>query len=306
MSSTEVLISLGPDFSGAPRPDKGKSKLIATESYISIDIETTGFDPRFDSLIEFGAVKMKDGLVIDQFQSLVKPESDIPSYITELTGISNDMVANAPFVEDVLPQFLAFIGDNLLVGHNVNFDINFIYDLTRFYTLPPLSNDFVDTLRLSRRLFSDWTNYKLETMANYFQIGEVTAHRALSDSLKTAQCYEQIKKYIRENDIQLKSFTSWNSLSKHITSQTDTFDPDSPIFGKSFAFTGALEKMHRRDAMQLVVNAGGVCCDGVTRDTNYLVLGSTDYCKSIKDGKSSKQKRAEALRLAGYDISIIS
>lgn len=95
-------------------------------------------------------------------------------------------------------------------------------------------------------------------------------------------------------------------MAQLISAQTDHFNEDGPIFQKVFAFTGTLERMTRREAMQQVVNCGGLIGNGVTKQTNYLVLGNNDYCKSIKDGKSNKHKKAEKMQLDGFDIAIIS
>ncbi len=97
-----------------------------------------------------------------------------------------------------------------------------------------------------------------------------------------------------------------NTLAKHITAETTDFNEDSPIFGMAFAFTGRLERMTRKEAMQAVANAGGICCDGVTSATNYLVLGINDYCKAAKGTKSAKQKKAEKMQRAGSPIATIS
>ena len=90
-----------------------------------------------------------------------------------------------------------------------------------------------------------------------------------------------------------------------ISAKVSNFDVTHPLYGKICVFTGVLEKMLRRDAMQVVANLGGINADNVTKKTNYLILGNNDYCKSIKDGKSSKQKKAEKLQLDGHDIQII-
>lgn len=299
---------LGKDFASSSRPEKGKSLLDLLDDYFCIDIETTGFDSHFDEIIELAAVHIVDGAVADTFQTLVKPQQEIGAFITELTGITNDMVSNAPLIDDALPTFRDFLGEATLVGHNVNFDVNFIFDFSRLIDLPPFSNNFVDTLRISRRAFPEWENHKLHTMVEKLGIPPRREHRALDDCMQTALCYEALKRHIKDNNINLKAVctSSYNSLSKHITAQTDQFDQDSPIFGKVFAFTGTLEKMPRREAMQFVVNAGGICGDGVTKETHYLVLGNNDYCKSIQGGKSAKQKKAEKMRLEGHDIEIIS
>lgn len=93
---------------------------------------------------------------------------------------------------------------------------------------------------------------------------------------------------------------------KDIVTTKDDFDETHPLYGKTCVFTGTLEKMSRKDAMQIVVDYGGLVGNSVTKKTNYLILGNNDYCSSIKDGKSSKQKKAEALKLSGNDIEIIS
>jgi DNA polymerase-3 subunit epsilon len=93
---------------------------------------------------------------------------------------------------------------------------------------------------------------------------------------------------------------------KDIQASTTDFDEASPVYEKVFVFTGTLERMTRKEAMQLVVDRGGLCGDGVNKKTNFLVLGNNDYSSTIKDGKSSKQKKAEQLKLSGCDIEIIS
>lgn len=297
-------------FFGAPlrtRDLKGKSLLSFPDHYTVIDIETTGLDPRFDEIIELAAIHYENDIEISRFQTLVNPENEISDFITELTGITNEMLSVAPSIHSVLPNFRNFVGDSIIIGHNVNFDINFIYDFSEYDSLSPFSNDFVDTMRLSRRLHKGLPNYKLSTLVSYFNIAHPVEHRALADCISTYCCYLKMKQYVQETGASL--IANWerhNSLSKSIRAETDTFDPDSPVFGMSFAFTGKLERMTRRDAMQAVVNAGGLCNDGVIASTNYLVLGNNDYCKSIKGGKSSKQKKAEKMQLNGSDIRIIS
>ena len=91
-----------------------------------------------------------------------------------------------------------------------------------------------------------------------------------------------------------------------ITATSVNFDPEHPLYGKVCVFTGALERMTRKEAMQIVVDLGAICGDSVTEKTNYLILGNNDYCTTIKDGKSSKQKKAEKLKLKGNEIEIIS
>lgn len=285
------------------REHKGNSLLAFPETYVVIDIETTGLDPRFDEIIELAAIKYSNGVEVERFQTLVNAEID--DFITELTGITSEMLKDAPEIDEALPQFLSFVGSSLIVGHNVNFDINFIYDNAEYLGLPPFSNDFIDTMRISRRLYKDMKNHKLSTLISYLGVGDVIEHRALSDCISTQQCLAKMKDYADQIGGIPKPITH-NTLAKHIIAETTDFDEDSPIFGMAFAFTGRLERMTRKEAMQAVVNVGGICCDGVTAATNYLVLGINDYCKAAQGTKSAKQKKAEKMQCAGSDIAIIS
>jgi len=300
------------DFSVGPIPPanrehKGKSLLSLPQDYVVIDLETTGLDPRFDEIIEIAGIKYSAGVEVARFESFVKPESKLPEFITELTGITDDMLRDAPPIERVLPDFLSFIGDTIVVGHNVNFDINFIYDFSQYLKLSPFCNDFVDTMRLCRRLYKDMENHKLHTLMTYLHIESSAQHRAMADCENTQACFVKMRERISEiGGIPESATEAWSHLSKTITAETTDFNPDSPIFGHSFAFTGKLEQKTRKEAMQAVVNAGGICCDGVIATTNYLVLGNTDYCQSIKGGKSNKQKKAEKMQLNGADIAVIS
>ncbi len=287
------------------RADKGKSRLEFPSRYVVIDLETTGFDAHYDEIIELAAIRFVDGKEDARFQSLVKPETDVDSFIAGLTGITNAMLESAPALEDVLPQYREFLGQDVLLGHNVYFDINFLYDYSAILKLPPLSNDFVDTLRLSRRIFPELPNHKLKTICKRCSVTNDSAHRALSDCERTQGCYSYMVRYAKEQNIIIKS-SSYNAMAKDLCAETDQFNLDGPIYGKHFAFTGKLEFYTRKEAMQEVLNAGGFCEDNVTLETNFLVLGNNDYCKAIKGGKSSKQKKAEKMQLQGYDIATIS
>lgn len=306
MSSIQISLNGGISVSDTSRPKrdkKGKSLLAFPESYVVIDIETTGLDSRFDEIIELAGIKYVDGVEIDRFQSLVNAEVD--AFITELTGITSEMLKDAPQISDVLPEFLLFIGDYTIVGHNVNFDINFIYDCAEYLNLPSLSNDFVDTMRISRKLYKELKHHRLSTLSSYLGIQSTVEHRALADCIVTQGCFAKMRDYATQIG-GLPQPISHNQMAKHIVAETTDFNEDSPIFGMAFAFTGRLDRMTRKEAMQAVANAGGICCDGVTTATDYLVLGINDYCKAAKGTKSAKQKKAERMQCAGSAILTIS
>lgn len=292
------------------RPGRGKSVLACLSDYVAVDLETTGLSPEYNEIIEIACVRVRGGSPVDTFSHLVRPHEiwQVNEYITELTGISPDMLANEPAIEDVLPQALAFIGNDPVVGHRVSFDVNFIYDNAARIGLGSFSNDYIDTMRMARRLFPDFPNHKLKTLVKRFGIADHVAHRAEKDAVQTHQCYAHMTDYISKNNLSdaLLPHTRRGLHAADVEGNPELFREDSPLFEKVVVFTGTLEKMTRREAMQLVADLGGINGDGITKKTNYLVLGNNDMCASIKDGKSTKQKKAEKYILAGADLDIIS
>ena len=168
---------------------KGKSLLAFPRDYVVVDIETTGLSPAFCEILEISAMRCRDHQPCEEFSTLIRPEAPIPRFITGLTGISDRMVKDAPHVADVIGRFARFAGDDVLLGYNVNFDVNFLYDnLLRFYGVP-LKNDFVDVLRFARRALKDLPNHSLGTVAGHYGVSYDGAHRALADCAITNACY---------------------------------------------------------------------------------------------------------------------
>lgn len=308
-----MLIGFGGSALKTTREFKGKSLIAFPESYTVIDLETTGLSPEWDSIIEVSAIKICNGNIVDQFTSLVNTSYGIQldSFISELTGISQEMIDEAPFIDSVLPKYIDFIGNDIAIGHNVNFDINFLYDKSMEYMRVPFSNDYIDTMRLSRRIHPEFSHHRLSDLASRYRLDYSGAHRSLADCHITFECFRHIKDDILDKYASLDEFISFCSQSsrgiraKDTHSSVSDFDSSHPFYNKVCVFTGALEKMKRKDAMQLVANVGGINSDSVTKQTNYLILGNNDYCSMIKDGKSNKQKKAEKLKSEGYDIEII-
>lgn len=289
--------------------NKGKSILAFPEEYTIVDIETTGLDPEYDEIIEICAVKVRNGNEVERFASLVKPQNIIDEFISNLTGITNEMLENAPPPDEVIPYFVRFISNDILVAHNAHFDINFLYDYVEKYLSIALQNNFICTMRLARRVFPAFTNHKLSTLCECLNINLPT-HRAASDAKAAWSVYERCKTHITE-EIGLESFlerirNSSSYTASGIKPSVDKFDCHHPAYGKIFVFTGTLSKMVRKEAMQLVVDLGGICSDGVTKKTDYLVMGIQDYSKFADGEKSSKTIKAEKLILQKHDITIIS
>ena len=158
--------------------------------YTVFDIETTGLNPNRDSIIEIGAVKVRYGEIIKTFSSFVNPGHPIDKYITHLTGITNSMVSTAPSIEDALKAFLDFVGDDIVVGHNVAFDISFIKKNCMTHLNYNFKNKSVDTLKISRILFPQHSHHRLSDLVSRLGISHCVDHRALSDAIQTKQCYE--------------------------------------------------------------------------------------------------------------------
>lgn len=316
--------------------EKGKNIIDYPSSYTVIDTETTGLDPDFDELIELGAIRVRDGKEVARFSELVRPDSMfnqidspeddgpdactfkgvrgrfIPSFITELTGITNEMLVSARDTKDVLADYLAFIGDDILVGHNVNFDINFIYDNAFYEFNKKIQNNYIDTMRISRKLLPNLNHHRLKDIATNYGINENNAHRVEGDCETTNQCFVRM---MNDAAIQFGSIEAFKNsfhhkyhylTAKDIKAQTKEFDITNPLYGMIVVFTGTLNSMPRREAMQKVADAGGINGDGVTVKTNFLVLGNAEYHCKLKDGKSNKLKKAEQLILNGNDLQIIS
>ena len=300
------------------RKEKGKSYIAFPSDYCIVDIETTGLSPEWDDIIEIGAIKYSNGEEIERFQSLIQPlpykdGTFVSDFITELTGITNEMLATAPKTEEVISAFSEFIGDQTIVGYNVSFDINFLYDNFLKILGKPMRNNYIDLMRMARKLYPEMKHHRLKDMSKHYSIVNEQEHRAIADCIATSECM------LRLHEEALKQFESEESFeiafshkgggaeikASDIIGDSSKVNPDNPLYNRRCVFTGKLDKFTRKEAMQIVADLGGINEDGVTKDTNYLILGNNDYCATIKDGKSSKQKKAEKNKLNGQDIEIV-
>lgn len=156
-------------------------------TFTVVDLETTGGSPSSSAITEIGAVKVRGGDVLGEFQSLVNPGEPVPPMITVLTGITTAMVVQAPPIDEVLPSFLEFAHGTVWVAHNAGFDISFLKAATRAMDLSWPTPQVVDTVRLARRVVTkdEAPNHKLATLAGLFRSGTVPEHRALGDARAT-------------------------------------------------------------------------------------------------------------------------
>ena len=185
------------------RIGKGKSLLELPDNYTVVDLETTGLDPVGCEIIEIGAIRCVGGEELDRFESLIRPSVSLPSIITQITGLRDSDFLDAPSIEAVLPEFLRYVGDSILIGHNVNFDVNFLYEKTLEHTGALFTNSFVDTLRLSRILYPGVKSHKLSDMGRICHIPNCNAHRAMADVEQTWKLYEHMKHRVRAENLDL-------------------------------------------------------------------------------------------------------
>ncbi len=162
---------------------------LSSVTFVTVDLETTGGSPRTSAITEIGAVKTRGGEVIGEFQTLVDPGMPIPPMIVALTGITNAMVAAAPRIEEVLPSFLEFAGDAVLVAHNAPFDMGFLKAACREHGYRWPGSEVVDTVTLARRCITneEAPNKKLSTLARVFGTDVTPNHRALDDARATSE-----------------------------------------------------------------------------------------------------------------------
>lgn len=157
-------------------------------TFICFDIETTGLSAARDKITEIGAVKVENGIITDKFSTFVNPEMPIPQKITQLTGITDEMVKDAPSQSEAVSAFLEFAGDNVLVAHNAPFDTSFIAkaceDMGREYNYSS-----IDTVAISRAILTDIKNCKLDTVAKFLRLGEFNHHRATDDAEMLAKIF---------------------------------------------------------------------------------------------------------------------
>ena len=209
---------------GEPLIFNAPDQKISESTYVVFDLETTGLSPKNNEIIEIGAVKIKNHEVIDRYQSFVKPDNKIPSKITDLTGINDNMVADAEKIDNVLDDFIDFIDDSVLVAHNADFDYSFLQSAFLKTNRKEAEYPVLDTLALSRALLSGIKNHKLNTLAEYFNVNLENHHRADDDAEATAEILinflEMLKKknYKKLEEInKLSSEISWRELPTYHT-----------------------------------------------------------------------------------------
>ena len=250
------------------RDYKGERLLVATDRYVVIDIETTDMALSRGLITEVAAVLIENEEIVDTYSSLVHvPGAIISDFIESLTGITQQMVDTAPDVCDVLHQFKSFIGNEVLLGHNITtFDINMLYDHCETYINDVLSNDFVDTLYLAKNILPRSKNYKLQSLAEELGIHRTGAHRALDDCLTTFELYKKL--------ILLDERPTPEEQSILFEYRKPT---ESPLFGKRIAWK-SVPKLYTQEFYQAIASLCNIKqYNALYSNVNTIVLNDRLY-----------------------------
>lgn len=260
-------IMIGYDFNNVEKVIRNKGKRLRKfiNDYTLFDIETTDLNINYAEIIEIAAIKVRKNNIIDSFETLVKPQESIPIEISKLTGITDEMVLNAPAISEVLPHFIDFIGDDILVGHNINsYDLNIVYDIAVDLLDFKISNDFIDTLDLSRCLVGlDLPHYNLTSLCNYFNVINKKAHSALSDVMANHEVYQKMKSF------EIGNYKFSNSEQRIYL----PFKCSVDVTGKRICLTGEFECGSRDYVKQSLTELGARVTNSISKKTNYLLVG---------------------------------
>ncbi len=189
-----------------PQKRTGRNIVDFPREYVVLDIETTGLSQHRDEIIELSALLVRDDEIVEEFNRLVKPEGEISPFISNLTGITQEMVANAPSISEAILEFDDFCAGKIILGHNITFDISFIdYNLQKHHGLA-FSNDYIDSLRVARILLPQLSNKKLGTLANFFGFNTDGMHRGLKDCKVTYMCFCKFKEIAARKNGSVENF----------------------------------------------------------------------------------------------------
>lgn len=177
------------------------------DSYVALDLETTGTNPSLDKITEIGMAKVLDGKLTDRYQTLINPEVSISTRITQITGITDAMVSDKPKISEIIKDILDFIGDLPLLGHNIIFDYSFLKKAA-MDSQYIFEKQGIDTLKIARRLLPEIPHKNLEYLCDYFKLDKGNSHRAFDDAQSAIRLYQKLYE-IKPDD---EGFYRTNSL----------------------------------------------------------------------------------------------
>ena len=272
--------------------------------FVAFDTETTGLSPIVARLVELSGVKFKlGGAECHTFSSLINPECSIPPEVTNVHGITDEMVADAPVAAEVIPQFIEWIGshETVLVAHNAPFDVSFLQTAMLKLGLEMPANIVVDTLPLARRLLKDAPNHRLQTLVEYLQLEADGYHRALADS-------HHVKNILGKVACEEFNLTSWDAMkalgctfafNRDSESQNGWFEPDPEVIRQaqlirdaiaagvaiSFVYQGARRQKRKVTPTAVLQNKG-----------NFYLTGNCHRVREERTFRVDKMFEVELLK----------
>lgn len=201
LAERDPRLVLDGDIVTLHEPDRDAIDL-SQASFVVLDLETTGAKAPPCRIIEIGAFRVAGGSIVDEFITLVNPDTDVPEFITALTGISGEMLRFAPRFEQLLDDFLVFLGDSILVAHNSPFDLAFLnHEIARVHEDCTIWNPTLCTVELSRTVLPHIENHKLKTLADHYSVELINHHRAGDDARATAKIFINLLENMHERGV---------------------------------------------------------------------------------------------------------
>ena len=231
---------------------KMKNKIQYPKDYVVVDIETTGLRANHDAILEIGAVKVRNHEVVDTFSDLINPECLISPFITNLTGINNEMVRDCETIPFVLTRFLDFLQDDLIIGHNVSFDLGFLRNKCERFGLAELNNPKLDTLSIARKTLPHLPHHRLSDLVEYFKVDQSRAHRALDDCLATNAILEHMR----------------------LLSTNEPLEPSHPLSHKRIVLSGVFTILDKKVVSKRIKDLKSILQVALTSKTDILVLAN--------------------------------
>lgn len=305
-----------PSFPLIPKPDLSAhwteahhAEVLSMRDFCVLDVETTGLDYSHDRIVQIGIIKIIDNQPVDSLNTYINPEMPIPSRSTEIHGITDADVKDAPTYKQIADRVLSLMNNDTVVGHNVTFDLNFVQRIFPLCSDPDvdIKIDYIDTWEYAHKVVSRVHDYKLQTLLAYYGIDPGEAHTAYDDARATLELFNALRyEYAHKDEIEaqrkaaeLEARRQKKEAEK--AARAAAFSA-SPLFEKSFCFTGSFS-IDRAAMEALAQSVGGVLREKISGRTSYLVKGDvSDLPDWALDRKLHK---AEELIEAGKGIQII-
>lgn len=304
--------------------------------FVAIDFETA--NANYSSACSMGIVVVSNNIIIDEFYTLIQPPTlDFDEVNISIHGITPNDVITAPKFDEVWKKIKHYFdGSTLLTAYNASFDMAVLKACLKEYNIEYPDFEYVCALQMSKKLLTDCEKYTLDCVCKRLYISLDEHHNSLCDTLACAKVFIKIVVFLKSlshellfkflNELSWKQFSDVKEVKSFIKSKSsvktsrfaghvpissivsdnNNFDVRHPFYNKHFVFTGELSSLSRKDAMQKVVDVGGVIKSGVTKSTNFVVVGIQDKTIVGRDGLSSKERKALELIESGHSIEIIN